>query len=44
MRFVKNDCNLNIPRYFEPIIKKESMTVEEAVANPKHSLEEAYAA
>lgn len=40
----ENDFNLNIPRYVEPIIEEESITVEEAVENLKKSLEAAYAA
>lgn len=40
----ENDWNLNIPRYVEPIIEEETITVEEAVANLKQALEEAYAA
>ncbi len=40
----ENDYNLNIPRYVEPVVEEESITVEEAVANLKQSLEAAYAA
>ncbi len=40
----ENDHNLNIPRYVEPVIEEESITVDEAVANLKMSLEAAYAA
>ena len=40
----ENDWNLNIPRYVEPVIEEETITVEEALANLKTSLEEAYAA
>jgi len=40
----ENDFNLNIPRYVEPVIEEETMTVEEAIANLKTSLESAYAA
>ncbi|MDX8406217.1 MAG: class I SAM-dependent DNA methyltransferase [Mariprofundus sp.] len=40
----ENDFNLNIPRYVEPIIEEESLSVEEAVASLKESLEAAYAA
>lgn len=40
----ENDFNLNIPRYVEPVIEEESMTVEEAVDNLKQSLAAAYAA
>lgn len=39
-----NDCNLNIPRYVEPIAQVETMTVDEAVSNLKQSLNDAYAA
>lgn len=39
-----NDWNLNIPRYVEPIIEEETITVDEAVANLKQALEKAYAA
>jgi type I restriction enzyme M protein len=40
----ENDFNLNIPRYVEPVIEEETMTVDEAVSNLKESLDEAYAA
>ncbi|WP_170304416.1 type I restriction-modification system subunit M [Mariprofundus erugo] len=40
----ENDFNLNIPRYVEPVIEEESLSVEEAVANLKQSLEAAYEA
>ena len=40
----ENDFNLNIPRYVEPVIEEETMTVDQAIANLKESLEEAYAA
>jgi type I restriction enzyme M protein len=40
----ENDFNLNIPRYVEPVIEEETMTVDEAIANLKESLEAAYAA
>lgn len=40
----ENDFNLNIPRYVEPVIEEETITVEQAVANLKVSLEAAYAA
>jgi type I restriction enzyme M protein len=39
-----NDWNLNIPRYVEPVIEEETLTVEEAVQNLKLALDEAYAA
>lgn len=40
----ENDYNLNIPRYIEPVIEEETMTVDQAIANLKESLEAAYAA
>jgi len=40
----ENDWNLNIPRYVEPVIEEEQITVEEAITNLKRSLEAAYAA
>ncbi|HEX2949870.1 MAG TPA: class I SAM-dependent DNA methyltransferase [Armatimonadota bacterium] len=40
----KNDFNLNIPRYVEPVIEEETMSVEQAIANLKKSLMAAYAA
>jgi len=40
----ENDFNLNIPRYVEPVIEEETITVDEAIANLKDSLEAAYAA
>ncbi|MCA9041628.1 MAG: N-6 DNA methylase, partial [Planctomycetaceae bacterium] len=40
----ENDWNLNIPRYVEPLLEEETITVEEAIANLKKSLDEAYAA
>jgi len=40
----ENDYNLNIPRYVEPVIEEETITVEEALINLKFSLEAAYAA
>ena len=40
----ENDYNLNIPRYVEPVIEEEAITVDQAIANLKHSLEAAYAA
>lgn len=39
-----NDYNLNIPLYVEPADKEETITVEEAVADLKESLQKAYAA
>jgi type I restriction enzyme M protein len=40
----RNDWNLNIPRYVEPIGAEETIGVDEALANLKQSLDEAYAA
>lgn len=40
----ENDHNLNIPRYVEPVIEEETVTVDEALVNLKESLNEAYAA
>lgn len=40
----ENDFNLNISRYVEPVIKEESMTIDQAMANLKESVEAAYAA
>ena len=40
----ENDFNLNIPRYVEPVIEEETLTVEQALANLQESLEAAYAA
>ncbi len=40
----ENDHNLNIPRYVEPVIEEETITVEDALINLKSSLEAAYAA
>jgi len=40
----ENDFNLNIPRYVEPVIEEESMTINQAIANLKESLQAAYAA
>jgi type I restriction enzyme M protein len=40
----ENDWNLNIPRYVEPVIEEETISVEEALTNLKKSLENAYAA
>lgn len=39
-----NAWNLNIPRYVEPIIAEETMTVAEALSNLQTALTEAYAA
>jgi type I restriction enzyme M protein len=40
----ENDFNLNIPRYVEPVIEEETITVDDAIANLKDSLAAAYAA
>ena len=40
----ENDFNLNISRYVEPVIEEESMTIDQAMANLKESVEAAYAA
>ena len=40
----ENDYNLNIPRYVEPVIEEETISVEEAIENLKKSLEAAYKA
>ncbi len=40
----ENDYNLNIPRYVEPVLEEETMTVNEAIAILKESLSAAYAA
>lgn len=40
----QNDWNLNIPRYIEPVAEQETISVEEALANLKAALDEAYAA
>ena len=40
----ENDYNLNIPRYVEPVIEEETISVEEAIKNLKKSLEAAYKA
>jgi type I restriction enzyme M protein len=40
----ENDWNLNIPRYVEPVIEEETLTVAEATQNLKRALDEAYAA
>jgi type I restriction enzyme M protein len=39
-----NDFNLNIPRYVEPVMEEELVTVKQAVANLQASLDAAYAA
>ena len=40
----EDDFNLNIPRYVEPLIEEESMTIYQAIANLNESLQAAYAA
>lgn len=40
----ENDFNLNIPRYVEPVLEEESITLDQAMANLKESLQAAYAA
>lgn len=40
----ENDFNLNIPRYVEPVIEEESITIDQAIANLKDALQAAYAA
>jgi len=40
----ENEFNLNIARYVEPSVEEESISVEDAVANLKQSLESAYTA
>ena len=39
-----NDYNLNIPRYVEPTVTTEVLTVEEALTQLRHSAEAAFAA
>ena len=40
----ENDWNLNIPRYVEPVAEEETISVVDALANLKTSLEAACAA
>ena len=40
----ENNFNLNIPRYVEPVIEEESMTIDQAIASLKESLQAAYVA
>lgn len=40
----ENDWNLNIPRYIDPVIEEETITVAEAIENLKTSLDAAYEA
>ncbi len=39
-----NDWNLNIPRYVEPVIEEEQISVQEALAQLETALDEAFAA
>jgi type I restriction enzyme M protein len=43
-RIAANDHNLNIPRYVEPKIEQEALTVEEALKRLRESAEAAFAA
>ena len=38
----ENDWNLNIPRYVEPVIEEEAITVEEALGNLKTAMDDAF--
>lgn len=40
----QNDWNLNIPRYVESVTEEETITVEDAIANLKQAMNDAYAA
>lgn len=40
----ENDWNLNIPRYVEPVVAEDNITVEEALANLKKAMNEAFEA
>ena len=40
----ENDWNLNIPRYIEPVIEEETISVAEAIENSETSLNAAYTA
>lgn len=40
----QNDWNLNIPRYVEPVAGEQTISVQEATANLKRALGDAYAA
>jgi type I restriction enzyme M protein len=40
----QNDWNLNIPRYVEPVVEEETLSVADALANLRSSLDAAYAA
>jgi len=39
-----NDYNLNIPRYVEPVIEEDTITLDKALTNLQQSYEEAYQA
>jgi type I restriction enzyme M protein len=39
----ENDWNLNIPRYVEPVVEENTLTVAEAMQDLKEALNEAYA-
>jgi type I restriction enzyme M protein len=39
----QNDWNLNIPRYVEPVVEENTLTVAEAIQNLRQALDEAYA-
>jgi type I restriction enzyme M protein len=39
-----NDWNLNIPRYIEPLIEEEAITLAEAINNLQSAMEEAFSA
>jgi type I restriction enzyme M protein len=39
----QNDWNLNIPRYVEPVVEENTLTVAEAIQDLKEALNEAYA-
>ena len=40
----RNDFNLNISLYVEPVVEEQTVTVQDAIANLKTKLDEAYAA
>lgn len=41
---LSNECNLNIPRYVQPLSKANSITLQEALDNLKNSMDAAYSA
>lgn len=41
---ISNDYNLNIPRYVEPVVEEETITLDEALTNLQQCYEEAYQA